>query len=166
MKTQTQLKSPVVYRVKDKTTGRTLGYLVPSNTTVGVNYEVKFVDHKLTCNCKAGQNGMRCCHLRAIEEVMQARREMKAQEQVATPALTPVLTPVATFPVPAAMAEAQAAMELFDRECASKLAAADAYELLAEMRRAVNEVPSFVERPQGVGCEYCGRNHASANCPY
>ncbi len=33
MKTQTQLKSPVVYRVKDKTTGRTLGYLKPIRIT-------------------------------------------------------------------------------------------------------------------------------------
>lgn len=152
-KTQTQLKSAVVYRCRDKTTGKTLGYLVPSNTTAGVCYEVKYVDHKLTCNCKAGQNGMRCCHLRAIEEVMQARREMKQQEQV----LTPVL---------AVMAEAQAAMELFDRECASKLAASDAYELIAKMRAAVQSVPSFVERSQSVGCDFCGRAHQSHNCPF
>ncbi len=152
---QTELKSPVVYRCKDKTTGRTLGYLVPSNTTAGVNYEVKFVDHKLTCNCKAGQNGMRCCHLRAIEEVMQARREMQAQqEQPVTPAAT-----LAGYDV---IGEALRIVN----ECRNVEAAGDAYEMIAEMRHAVAEVPSFVERfrDERPGCKFCGGRHQSWNC--
>ncbi|SRR5712692_2919927 len=80
-KTQTEITSPVVYKVVEN--GKAVGYLVPSNTTSGVCYQVTFRNHKLSCNCKAAENHMRCCHLRAVEEVMQARKA----EQVATPAL-------------------------------------------------------------------------------
>jgi len=81
MKTQTEVKAATVNKIISKETGKALGYLVASNTTAGVYYEVKFIDHKLTCNCRAAVNGMRCCHLRAVEEVMHERRAARAAAQ-------------------------------------------------------------------------------------
>jgi len=37
----------------------------------------------------------------------------------------------------------------------------NAYELIAAMRQAVESVPQGMQ-----SCEYCGKNHSAANCPF
>src|SRR5258708_2093830 len=78
MKTQKQISAAVVYRISDKS-GKCLGYLVPSDTEGVAPYEVtyNYARHCYQCNCPAT---VECKHLRAVKEVVEARK------QVATPA--------------------------------------------------------------------------------
>lgn len=79
---QTEIQQAVVFRAVDKVTGKTLGYSVKSDSSEKY-YQVQFINHKLHCSCPAT---CECKHIRAIKEVGEARKEMKA-EPVSTPAL-------------------------------------------------------------------------------
>src|SRR5260221_2558475 len=83
------IKAASINRITDKATGKVLGYLVKSNSSDDY-YQVtgKKVNGvcSYACTCKAGQNNFakcqdgKCCHVKAVIEVVEARK------QVATPA--------------------------------------------------------------------------------
>ncbi len=81
---QTEITAVAIFRVNDKS-GKCLGYLVPSDTEGQEAYEVtyNYTLHRYECNCKCGiecNHTKECKHLRAVKEVVEARK------QVATPA--------------------------------------------------------------------------------
>jgi hypothetical protein len=71
------IKAAAIYRCYDKATGDVLGYLVPSNTTAGLFYQVTWnaALHAMQCNCKATKE---CCHIKAVKEICAIRRERTA----------------------------------------------------------------------------------------
>lgn len=97
MATTEIIKSASIARVTRKSDGKFLGWGVKSNSS-NEYYEVhctKIADECVwSCSCKAGQMNFsgckdgKCCHVKAVIEVSQARKEMK-EAPIAEPEVTP-----------------------------------------------------------------------------
>lgn len=86
------IKAATVNRVTEKATGKYLGFLVKSNGSEDY-YQVtaKKVAGMIvwSCTCKAGQHGFcgckagHCCHVQAVIEVAEARKQLVAERVAA-----------------------------------------------------------------------------------
>lgn len=86
---QSEITSAAIFRCSDKVTGECLGYAVPSDTTNDtyyVTYDHKA--HRYCCSCPARTE--KCKHVRAVLEVVEARREI--QKEAAPVAASTVAT--------------------------------------------------------------------------
>ncbi len=85
-KTQTEIQSPVVYRITDKATHEHF-YLVKSDSQANTYYQVRWNGQALDwqCNCPSRKP---CKHQRAVQEVLKIRRAaIAAQMGGDTPAI-------------------------------------------------------------------------------
>jgi hypothetical protein len=76
-KQQTEIQSPVVYRVRDKAT-RQVMYLVQSDSHPNTYYRVQFSNQSLTWQCECPSRKP-CKHERAVQEVLKLRRQRIAE---------------------------------------------------------------------------------------
>jgi hypothetical protein len=78
--TKELIKAATVNRVVEKSTGKVLGYLVKSNST-DTYYQVTWSEEerRYQCNCPAT---VRCCHIKAVSELVKARREIAAASHI------------------------------------------------------------------------------------
>lgn len=178
---QTEIQQPVVNRVRDKS-GKTLGYLVKSDSQ-DCYYQVSYINHQLHCSCPATVES--CKHIRAVAEVGAERKAAKeaaaaiaeaqrivTEQEVEVEradylALTGQATSdtvehieqeaalaASTTPLVIVMAEAQEVMERWYEEATDyEVLATD--KVIAAMREAVAEVPSYVERYQDAETRRC-----------
>ena len=146
MKTQTATKVvQVIARITYKRNPKAVTYLVRSSNGIDQYQTTIYNGKAVSCSCPATKP---CYHMKQLET-----REASRQPQ-----LIPAASLVGYDIVGAALR--------IVNECRNAEAAGNVYELLAQMRKAVAEVPSFVERDLSIGCEYCGKNHSAANCPF
>lgn len=161
---QTEITSPVVFRIAHKLSGRVLGYGVKSDRTNEIYYVTArrvapTGEWRYFCSCPAT---CECKHLRAVKEVVAARKELQ-KEAAAEAASYDVVAEAAKV---AAEAES-ATLDSFYSERGAALQAAreaSAAELLridAETQASMAAEAS--KRPHAT-CLYCGGNHNSSAC--
>ncbi len=73
-KRQTEITSPVVYRVRGKEAPRETFYLVKSDSQANTFYEVRFDHSALVWRCNCDDKHRSCKHNRAVGEVLRLRR--------------------------------------------------------------------------------------------
>jgi len=74
----------MVTRVINENTGETF-YLCQSATDITVTYQIRYNKHfnRLSCTCKANQNGHTCWHIRAVVEHNRQYHDLKKAEALA-----------------------------------------------------------------------------------
>ncbi len=176
----TEIQSAAIFRCTDKATGLCLGYGVKSDSTSEV-YSVTARkvagEWKYFCSCPAT---CECKHIRAVKEVVAARR--KAMQQEAAPAASYDVVAEAAAVVEAAenaaLDEAYAVRgkemrktqprEIGCDRCFERgywQRDADGHYLCPECRAELAASARAASRAkQHATCEYCGRNHASSEC--
>ncbi len=186
------IKAATINRILDKITGACLGYAVKSNTTSDyyrvTTSKVAGTWHYF-CTCKAGQNAFRnckdgkCCHVKAVLEVVAAKKAMQREQEAAPAASYDVVAEAAAVVEAAENAALDAAYEARGKEMSRaktrprEIGCDRCFErgywqrdenghyLCPECRAELAASARAASRAkQHATCEYCGRNHASSEC--
>lgn len=153
-KTPTTITAPAIFRICDKLSHKCIGYGVPSDSQPGTTYFVtwNYSRHEYECNgAKCGYNKP-CKHIRAVETVCQAKKELAAPRRLAAffAALATVAQQIASEQAVAEVEQAVQPPQRYCDACSCALPLQEVDGLLLCATCAEQTHPAIIEPPPHV----------------